>query len=69
MDSVQAGLGLGDKAVGILHKVLGPWFTRRQADANTRAVLQGVLTDQVATYMEAHPNDPRHDGSDHVLPR
>ena len=58
MGSVQAGLELGDKAVGILDKVLGPWFTRRQEDANTRAVLQEVLTDQVATYMEAHPNDP-----------
>ena len=58
MGSVQAGLELGDKAVGILDKVLGPWFTRRQEDANTRAILQGVLTDQVATYMEAHPNDP-----------
>ena len=49
---------VGDKAVGILDKLLGPWFTLRQADANTRAVLQEVLTDQVATHMDAYPNDP-----------
>ena len=60
MDPIQSGLKLGDKAVGILDKLLGPWFTRREADADTRAALQGVLTDQVATYIEAHPNDPGH---------
>ena len=58
MNEVQKALKVGDKAVGILDKLLGPLFTRRQADANTRAALQEVLTDQVATYMEAHPNDP-----------
>ena len=58
MDPVNAGLGLGDKTVGILDKLLGPWFTHRQADANARAALQEVLTDQAAAYMEAHPNDP-----------
>ena len=58
MDAVQKALEVGDKAVGILDKLLGPWFTLRQADANTRAVLQEVLTDQVATHMDAYPNDP-----------
>ena len=58
MDPVNAGLGLGDKTVGILDKLLGPWFTRRQADANTHVALQEVLTDQAAAYMEEHPNDP-----------
>ena len=58
MDPLQTGLELGDKTVGIMDKLLGPWFTRRQADANTRAALQEVLTHQVVTYMEAHPNDP-----------
>ena len=58
MDPVNAGLGLSDKTVGILDKLLGPWLTRRQADANARAALQEVLTDQAAVYMETHPNDP-----------
>ena len=58
MDAVQKALEVGDKAVGILDKLLGPWFTRRQADANTRAILQEVLTDQVATHMDAYANDP-----------
>ena len=58
MDEVQKALEVGDKAIGILDKLLGPWFTRRQAGADTSAALQEVLTDQVATYMEAYPNDP-----------
>ena len=58
MEPLQTGLKIGDKTVGILDKLLGPWFTRRQADANTHAALQEALTHQVATYMEAHPNDP-----------
>ena len=58
MDDVQQAFGAGGKAVGILDKLLGPLFTRRQADADTRAVLQEVLTERVATYMEANPNDP-----------
>ena len=55
---MEKALEVGDKALGILAKLLGPWFTRRQVDANTRAALQEVLTDQVATHMEAYPNDP-----------
>ena len=55
---MEKAFEVGDKALGILDKLLGPWFTRRQADANTRAALQEVLTDQVATHMEADPNDP-----------
>ena len=58
MDPLQTGLALGDKTVGIMGKLLGPWFTRRQADANTRAALQDVLTHQVVSFMEAYPNDP-----------
>ena len=55
---MEKAFEVGDKALGILEKLLGPWFTRRQVDANTRAALQEVLTDQVATHMEAYPNDP-----------
>ena len=58
MDWVKPTLEVGDKVLGIFDKLLGPSFTRRQADANTRAALQEVLTDQVATHMEAYPNDP-----------
>ena len=38
--------------------MFGPWFTRRQSDADSRAAIQAVLADQVATYIEDRPNDP-----------
>lgn len=56
--TAQTALSLSDKAMALVGKVFGPSFTRRQADADARAEIQAVLTEQVATYMESHPNDP-----------
>lgn len=56
--TAQTALSLSEKAMTLVGKLFGPLFTRRQADANARAELQAVLTEQVATYMESHPNDP-----------
>ncbi len=58
MDPIQQGMGLGDKALALASKIFGPSFTRRQADADARSELQAVLTEQVASYMESHPDDP-----------
>ena len=58
MDGIQEGIGLGNKAITLAAKTFGPWFTQRQADADARAAIQEVLTDQVATYMETHTNGP-----------
>lgn len=49
---------LGEKSISLLDKILGPGLTRRQADADAQAVLQGALAEQVATHLELHPNDP-----------
>ena len=58
MDGIQEGLGLGNNATTLAGKLLAPWFTRRQANADAHATIQAVLTDQVATFMDSHPNDP-----------
>ena len=58
MDEVREGLALGHKAMTLVDKVFGPGLARRQADADSRSAIQGVLTEQLATYMESHPNDP-----------
>ena len=56
--TAQTALSLSDKAMTLVGKIFGPSFTRRQADADARAEIQAVLTEQVAAYMESHPNDP-----------
>jgi hypothetical protein len=58
MDGIREGLELGNNATTLAGKVFGPWFTRRQSDADSRAAIQAVLADQVATYIEDRPNDP-----------
>ena len=58
MDGIQEGLKLGNDATMLAGKLFAPWFMRRQANADAHATLQAVLTDQVATHMESHPNDP-----------
>ena len=58
MNEMQEGFKLGNKATALVGKLLSPWLTRRQADADSRADIQAVLTDQVAIYVEANPTDP-----------
>ena len=58
MSEVKEGLALGNKVIALASKLIAPWSTQRQADADSRAAIQGVLTKQLTTYIEQHPNDP-----------
>lgn len=58
MNEIQAGLKLGIKATALATKTFGPWFTRRQANAEAYAAVTKALADVTAERIEANPSDP-----------
>ena len=58
MSDIEAGFKFGSKAAALASKTFGPWFTRRQADADAYAVIATTLADITADSIEANPSDP-----------
>ena len=59
MDEIKEALALSGKSITLVDKIFGPRLTRRQADADAQAILQGALAEQIATQLEHSPNDPQ----------
>lgn len=58
MDEINKTLILAGKSITLINKILGPGLTIRQANADSRAALQGVITEQIVSRLEQSPNDP-----------
>ncbi len=58
MSEVREGLKFGKAAIDLASKVYGPWYTRRQADADTQALIQRSLAGRLASYIDSYPMNP-----------
>ncbi len=58
VDSLPDSIQTANQGVNLLHKMLGPFMTRRQADADSRADLQYAMTGQLLDHIERNPRDP-----------
>ena len=58
MSEIQTGFTFGSKAAALASKAFGPWFARRQANAEAYAALTTALADATADRIEANPSDP-----------
>ena len=55
---IEQALELGNKSISLVDRMLGPVLTRRQADADSQAILQVALAEQIADQFAIYPNDP-----------
>lgn len=58
MEGIGKGIGVIDKAIALVDKLLGPGITRRQANADAEATIQEALARRVSGYIDEFPSRP-----------
>lgn len=58
MDEIGASLEVASKTTTLAGKLLGPWITRRQANADAEATIQEALAHRVSEYIDEFPGHP-----------
>lgn len=58
MDEIGTGIEALSKTTTLAGKLLGPWITRRQANADAEATLQDALARRISEYIDEFPSHP-----------
>ncbi len=58
MDEIGKGIEAFNKTTTLAGKLLGPWITRRQANADAEATIQDALARRVSEYIDEFPSHP-----------
>ena len=58
MEGIGKGIEVISKATTLVEKILGPWITRRQANADAEATIQEALVRRVSGYIDESPSHP-----------
>ena len=58
MDEIGKGIEAFSKTTTLAGKLLGPWITRRQANADAEATIQEALALRVSEYIDEFPSHP-----------
>lgn len=58
MDEIGTSIEVISKTTTLAGKILGPWITRRQANADAEATIQEALARRVSKYIDEFPSHP-----------